>query len=204
MERTPFDIDEVPRPVDLSGATLLIEDQSPPLSELIDVTLKWSRNIYAETMLRSMAPEGAPKSAAGGLKALEETLGDWGIFPQYFLARDGSGLSRYDYLTADAATWLLTHLWRDPKHAEAYKMALPVFGVNGNVANRLKETPAAGRVWAKTGSMSQVRALSGYLETLEGEPLVFSFIVNGFRVPQREIDAAMDKALLRLVQFKRN
>ncbi len=205
MERTPFDFDDLPRPtMDLSGATLLIEDQSPPLSELIDVTLKWSRNIYAETMLRSMAPDGAPKSAAGGLKALEETLGDWGIFPQHFLARDGSGLSRYDYLTADAATWLLTHLWRDPKHAEAYKMALPQFGVNGNVANRLKDTPAGGRVWAKTGSMSQVRSLSGYLETLDGEPLAFSFIVNGFRVPQREIDAAMDKALLRLVQFKRN
>jgi serine-type D-Ala-D-Ala carboxypeptidase/endopeptidase (penicillin-binding protein 4) len=97
---------------------------------------------------------------------------------------------------------VLTHLWRDPKHAEAYRATLPVFGVNGNVANRLKETPAVGRVWAKTGSMSQVRSLSGYIVTAEGEPLVFAFIVNGFRVPSREIDAAMEKALLRLVEFK--
>jgi D-alanyl-D-alanine carboxypeptidase len=57
-------------------------------------------------------------------------------------------------------------------------------------------------VWAKTGSMSQVRSLGGYLETLEGEPLVFAFMVNGYRVPTREIDAAMDRALLRLVAFR--
>ena len=119
-----------------------------------------------------------------------------------FWRRDGSGLSRYDYLTADALTWVLTYMWRDPSHAELYRASLPVFGVNGNVANRLKDTPASGRVWAKTGSMSQVRSLSGYIVTVEGEPLVFAFMVNGFRVPTREIDAAMDRAVLRLVEFR--
>ena len=202
IERTPFDIDDVRLPPDMSKATLLVEDQSPTLTEIIDVSLKWSRNIYAETMLRSMAPDGAPKTAAGGLAALEETMNDWGIFRDYFLARDGSGLSRYDYLTTDALTWLLTHLWRDPGHAELYRASLPLFGVNGNVANRLKDTPVNGRVWAKTGSMSQVRSLAGYIVTVEGEPLVFAFMVNGFRIPQREIDAAMDRALLRLVDFR--
>ncbi len=202
IERTPLDIDAMRVVPDMSQATLLIEDKSPTLIEIIDVTLKWSRNIYAETMLRSMSPEGKPKSAAGGLAAIEATLNKWGIFREYFLARDGSGLSRYDYLTADALTWLLTYLWADPKHAELYRAALPVFGVNGNLANRLKDTPVSGRVWAKTGSMSQVRSLSGYIVTVEGEPLVFSLMVNGFRVPTREIDAAMDRALLRLVEFR--
>ncbi len=202
IERTPLDIDAARPQPDISKATLLVEDLSPPLAEIIDVSLKWSRNIYAETMLRSMAPEGAPKSAGGGLTALEETMSDWGIFGDYFLARDGSGLSRYDYLSTDALTWLLTYLWMDPKHAELYRASLPVFGVNGNVANRLKDTPANGRVWAKTGSMSQVRSLAGYVETLDGEPLVFAFIVNGFRIPSREIDAAMDRALLRLIDFR--
>jgi D-alanyl-D-alanine carboxypeptidase/D-alanyl-D-alanine-endopeptidase (penicillin-binding protein 4) len=202
IERTPLDIDDVRMRPDMSNATMLIEDQSPPLSELIDVTLKWSRNIYAETMLRTMSVESTEKSTAGGLAVLEETMNDWGVFREYFLARDGSGLSRYDYLSADALTWVLTHLWRDPRHADAFRATLPVFGVNGNVANRLKDTAASGRVWAKTGSMSQVRSLGGYIATAEGEPLVFAFIVNGFRVPAREIDSAMDRALLRLVEFK--
>ncbi len=203
IERTPMDIDEVKGRPDIGKMTmLLIEEKSPPLSEIVDVALKWSRNIYAETLLHSIAPEGQPKSWSGGLAALEETLASWGISRDYFLARDGSGLSRYDYLSTDALTWLLTYVWMDPKHAEPYRAALPQFGVNGTVANRLKDALASGRVWAKTGSMSQVRSLSGYLVTAEGEPLVFAFIVNGFRVPSRDIDAAMDKALLRLIDFK--
>ena len=103
-------------------------------------------------------------------------------------------MSRYDYVTADALTWLLTYMWMDPNHADRYRASLPEFGTSGTAANRLKNTPASGRVWAKTGSMSQVRSLAGYIVTSEGEPLVFAFIVNGFRVPQREIDAAMDRA----------
>jgi D-alanyl-D-alanine carboxypeptidase/D-alanyl-D-alanine-endopeptidase (penicillin-binding protein 4) len=202
IERTPLDIDDVRMRPDMSNATLLIEEQSPPLADIVDVALKWSRNIYADTLLLSMSPEGLPKSWAGGLAAAQETLTAWGVPAESYLARDGSGLSRYDYLSPDAVTALLTYLWSDQKHIEKFRAALPVFGVSGNVANRLKDTPASGRVWAKTGSMSQVRSLSGYLMTLDEEPLAFSILVNGFRVPSREIDAAIDRALLRLIEFK--
>jgi len=202
LERTPLDIDDAPTAPDMSKATLLVEDKSPALAEIIDVTLKWSRNIYAETLLRSMSPAGQPATAAGGLAAMDETLRRWGIFREFHLSRDGSGLSRYDYLTCDALIWLLTYMWLDPTHADLFRSTLPVAGVSGNIANRLKGTPAAARVWAKTGSMSQVRAFSGYAVTADGEPLVFSFMVTGFRVPTAEIDAAMDRALLRLVAFE--
>jgi D-alanyl-D-alanine carboxypeptidase len=67
----------------------------------------------------------------------------------------------------------------------------------------MTNTPAAARVWAKTGSMSNVRSLSGYALTLDGEPLVFSFMTTGFRVSASRIDAAMDEALVRLVKFPR-
>ena len=202
IERSPLDIDDVRMRPDMSKATLLLEAKSAPLRDIVDVTLKWSRNIYAETLLLSMSPEGQPKSWAGGLGAVAETLTAWGVPSESYLARDGSGLSRYDYLSAGAVASLLTHLWSDARHSEPYRAALPVFGVSGNVANRLKDTPASGRVWAKTGSMSQVRSLSGYVMTLEDEPIVFSIIANAFKVPSRDIDAAMDKALLRLVDFK--
>lgn len=197
-----IDIDDLRLAPDMTKATLLLEDRSPPLSEIIDVTLKWSRNVYAETLLMSMAPEGQPATTDAGLKAMTETLESWHVPTESYLARDGSGLSRYDYLSADALLALLTHVWSEPGLAETFKSALPVAGVSGSLANRMKETPAQGRVFAKTGSMSQVRSLSGYAMTLADEPLVFSIVVNGFRVPTKDIDAIVDKALVRLVAFR--
>ena len=199
-----IDIDDMARPMDRSRATLLLEEQSASLTEIIDATNKWSRNLYAETLLRSLSPAGSPATTEAGLKVLTETLRSWGVSNDYYLARDGSGLSRYDYLTPDALIGVLTYMWLNPALAENFRSTLPVAGVSGSLVNRMKGTPAEGRVFAKTGSMSQVRSLSGYVVTAEGEPLVFAFMVNGFRVPQRDIDAAMDRALLRLVQFKGN
>jgi D-alanyl-D-alanine carboxypeptidase/D-alanyl-D-alanine-endopeptidase (penicillin-binding protein 4) len=145
--------------------------------------------------------EGA--TADEGLKALRVTMLAWGIPPEGYLARDGSGLSRYDWITADTLAALLTHISKDAKHAELFRNALPVPGGSGTLETRMKDTPAQGHVWAKTGSMSQVRALSGYVTTMEGEPLVVSILVNGFRVPSRDIDAVVDKALVRIVEFRR-
>ena len=197
-----IDIDDVHSAQDRSKATLLLEDRSASLFDIVDVTNKWSRNIYAETLLRSLSPAGAPATTDAGLKVLTETLRSWGVSNDYYLARDGSGLSRYDYLTPDALIGVLTYMWLNPDLANNFRSTLPVAGVSGSLANRMKGTPAEGRVFAKTGSMSQVRSLAGYVMTAEGEPLVFAFMVNGFRVPQREVDAAMDRALLKLVALK--
>ena len=76
-------------------------------------------------------------------------------------------------------------------------------GIAGSIENRLKGTPAAGRVWAKTGSMFNIDTLSGYIVTADDEPLAFSFLANNFTVPSSEIDAMMDEALLKLAGFSR-
>ncbi|HXG88301.1 MAG TPA: D-alanyl-D-alanine carboxypeptidase/D-alanyl-D-alanine-endopeptidase [Vicinamibacterales bacterium] len=196
---TPIDIDDLRTVLKLSDATTLIDDRSPPLSEIIDVTNKWSRNIYAETLLHAMAPPGAPATGAVGIKRLRETLSAWGIPADSYLSRDGSGLSRYDFVSANALTLLLTRIAADPKHAELFRATLPVAGVSGSLANRMKGTVAEGRVAAKTGTLSHVRALSGYLTTLDGEPMVFSILVNSYQIPTGEIDAIIDRALVRMV-----
>lgn len=197
------DLDDLATPPNLDAASELFVDRSPPLAEIADVMMKWSRNIYAESMLLAIDDSGEPATGAGGLRQLRETLRSWGIQPEYYLPRDGSGLSRYDYVTADMLTWLLTYLWRDPRHAGAFQATLPVAGVSGTLANRMRGTPAEGRVRAKTGTLSNVRALSGYVTTLDGETIVFAMLANNFRVPAADIDAIMDRALSQVVEFRR-
>ena len=200
----PLDIDDARVKPDYGKATLLLEDRSSTLASIIDVCLKWSRNEYAETMLRSLAPVRDEATAEDGLAVVRDTLSKWGVAPQRYVARDGSGLSRNDYLSPEVLVAVLTAIWRDPRHVDAFRAALPVAGVSGTLANQLRDTPAAGRVWAKTGSMSNVRSLSGYLLTLDDEPIVFTFMATGFHVPGSQIDAAMNQAVLRLVRYPRD
>jgi D-alanyl-D-alanine carboxypeptidase/D-alanyl-D-alanine-endopeptidase (penicillin-binding protein 4) len=198
------DIDEVAVNWALADLQELIVDRSPPLLELVDVTLKWSRNIYAESMLLSMAPSDQPASSAPALDVMRFTLGQWGVPPEFYLPRDGSGLSRYNYVSAETMIWLLTYLWADPRHSEPFQSTLPVSGVSGTLANRMKGGPADGRVRAKTGTMSHVRSLSGYVTTRAGEPIAFSMIANDFRLSSAEVDALMDAALERVVEYVRD
>lgn len=198
-----LDIDDARVKPDYARATLLLEDRSATLASVIDVCLKWSRNEYAETLLRSLAPAGAEATAEAGLAVVADSLRQWGVPQELYVARDGSGLSRNDYVAPEALSIVLARVWRDPRHLEPFRSTLPQSAVSGTLAARMRNTPAAERVWAKTGSMSNVRSLSGYLVTLDGEPLVFSFMATGFHVPASQIDAAMDEALVRLVRFPR-
>lgn len=216
-------------PLNLGGPTLaelaedkrslreLIVDRSPPLSEIVDVMMKWSRNGYAETLLIALSPlaplttpaslqaptPATARTAARGLEALQFTLDEWGITKTAFRSRDGSGLSRMDYVSADSLVRLLTRMWMNPRLREPFRATLPLAGVSGTLAARLKGTPGMGHVWAKTGTLSNVRALSGYLETRAGETLVFSILVNNFVVPVSDIDKIIDRVLLKLVDLPR-
>ena len=198
-----IDVDQLQEPLTFDQAIELIADQSPPLSEIIDVAMKWSRNGYAETLLYALSPPGEPATAERGLAVLRETLTALGVPPESYLPRDGSGLSRYDLLTADSLSQVLTSIWMHPTHAAPFRATLPQAGVSGTLASRMRGTPAESRVWAKTGSMSNIRTLAGYAVTRDDEPLVFAFLVNNFRVPNAEIDAVFDRALVRLVDFRR-
>lgn len=197
------DIDDLLVKPDYSGAAVLIEDQSSPLAAILDVCLKWSRNEYAETLLRSLAPAQVQATAEAGLEVVRDTLRSWGVSPELYVARDGSGLSRNDYAAPEAFIGLLAHIFKEPRLFEPYRATMAMMGVNGTVGRRLQNTVAFQRVWAKDGSMSNVRSLSGYLMTLDNEPIAFSFMSTGFRVPSSQIDATIDEALVRLVKFPR-
>ena len=197
-----WDLDDLVRgatPVG-TGWTLIGRRESAPLSALGALFLKVSQNYYGEMFLKAIGRTPTrPGTAAAGRQVVRETLAKWGISADSFVMSDGSGLSRYDYVTADTIVTILKHVWQDEKLRGPFLAALPTSAYDGTLSGRMRDTPLAGRVQAKTGTISNMRALSGYLTTNSGERIVFSIIANHFTAPTREIDDVAEKLLLRLL-----
>jgi D-alanyl-D-alanine carboxypeptidase/D-alanyl-D-alanine-endopeptidase (penicillin-binding protein 4) len=86
---------------------------------------------------------------------------------------------------------VLDAMHRSP-HAALFRESLPIAGVDGTIRNRLRGTPAAGNVRAKTGTLDKARALSGYVATADGHTLLFSMLMNNFTVPNRDVEQVQD------------
>ena len=126
----------------------------------------------------------------------------WGLVPERdAVVRDGSGLSRHDYVTPEALVRILAAVQRDTAFRAFYD-ALPIAGVDGTIANRMKGTPAQGNVRAKTGFVDKARSLSGYVTTADGELLVFSLLCNNYTVPTREVERVQDAIATRLAGMR--
>jgi D-alanyl-D-alanine carboxypeptidase/D-alanyl-D-alanine-endopeptidase (penicillin-binding protein 4) len=186
-----------------SPVTPVATYRSPPLSALALRLMKNSQNQYAETLLKAVGAAAGPRTADSGRAAAQATLAAWGVPDGEVIQRDGSGLSRYDYVTPAAIVAILTHVDRIERLRGPFEAALPVAGRDGSLADRMKGTPAEGNARAKTGSMSNVRALSGYVTAADGEPLVFAIIANNFEVSADLAVKAIDAIVGRLARFRR-
>lgn len=196
------DIFNAPPP---STRRVLVETESPPLRDVATTMMKVSQNLYAETLFKALAAKnGGLGTAEGGRTVERAVLGSWGIPDGTYVQLDGSGLSRYDYVTADLIVTILEHIFRDPNQRDAFLATLPIAGHDGTMASRLKRTRAENNALAKTGSISNVRALSGYVKTRDGETLAFSMLGNNFTIPAGNVTWMADLAVETLANFARN
>jgi serine-type D-Ala-D-Ala carboxypeptidase/endopeptidase (penicillin-binding protein 4) len=173
------------------GGRTLARIVSPPIWEIATVLMKSSQNLYAEMLLRVIG-DG---TIDGARKTVTELLGSWNIKPDRFVLADGSGLSRYNYVTADMLVTILERMYRDSRHRERFMATLPIAGVDGTLERRMHGGKARDNVRAKTGSIANVRSLSGYVRTAGGETLAFSIIGNNFTMRGMAIDEITDKAV---------
>ena len=181
--------------------TVIDDHKSASLKEILTGMLKRSQNLYAETLVRTLGwKETGLGSFGNGKKIVEGELSKFGIKPGSYRYMDGSGLSRYDYISPEQIVTILSGMWNS-KLREIWCNALPIAGVDGTLSNRMKGTKAEGNVHAKTGTISNVRSLSGYVTTADGEPLVFSFIVNGHLQTSKETEDLTDGVLEMLAKF---
>ena len=175
---------------------VLVETSSPPLREIAVTMMKVSQNLYAETLLRAIGgAAGQAATAERGRAAARAIFTGWNVAPGSYVQADGSGLSRYDYVTAEMIVRLLERLHGDPRHRDAFVATLPIAGKDGTISTRLRATRAEANAVAKTGSISNVRALSGYVRTRDGELLAFSVLANNFTVPAATITWMTDLAV---------
>lgn len=184
--------------------------QSPPLSVIAAQTMKPSQNLYTELLLRTLGKTIAPNISLAnserttvddGIEVVKTFLRGAGIEPRgNFVQADGSGLSRHDYITANGTTQLLTHM-STHRFSAAFRDSLPIAGVDGTLRTRFKGTPAAGNLRAKTGTISGVASLSGYVTSAAGERLVFSIILNNYPEESSSRRSHLDAIALLLTTF---
>jgi D-alanyl-D-alanine carboxypeptidase/D-alanyl-D-alanine-endopeptidase (penicillin-binding protein 4) len=181
-------------PPDLPGQPLVLAShQSLPLLDDITVINKVSQNLHAEILLRLLGREkGTAGTVAGGLEVVRGFLNKAGISSDEYAFYDGSGLSRQNLVTPHAIVQLLQYASSQP-WAKSFQSSLPVAGVDGSLADRLKDLPPSTNVFAKTGSLGGVKTLSGYMTTVKGEPLAFSILTNNLNAPAKAVTDAMDQ-----------
>jgi serine-type D-Ala-D-Ala carboxypeptidase/endopeptidase (penicillin-binding protein 4) len=174
--------------IETTRGSILAKHVGPALYDDVVVTNKISQNQHAELFLRQLGLHVAGNgSVPGGLRVVRSFLTTRvGVLPDDFVFYDGSGLSGRDIVTPRAITHLLRYAATQPWGAK-WKASLPVAGEDGSLRYRFPNAPLKDHVFAKTGTLGEVHALSGYLDCASGQTLVFSVISNNHS-PQTSAD----------------
>lgn len=156
-------------------------------SDTLDIVLKRlnknSSNFVAEQLIKTIGAEvkGAPGSHVKGVEAVEDFLErEVGIRRGTYVMKNGSGLNDSNRFSASQATQLLLHMVQKFPIAPEYLSALAIAAKDGTLKYRFEGSEAVGRLRAKTGTLENVSALSGYVQAIGGERFVFSVMVNDF------------------------
>lgn len=187
-------------------AVLVAEHVSAPLSIYLKRLNKPSDNLVAECLLKTVGAKVKGKGTANadgtGATVAKEWFQSIGMDTSRVRMADGSGLSRVNFVSPRNLVLLLTHLHSRPDFAVFYD-SLPIAGVDGSLRNRMKNTAAANNCHAKTGYVSQVSSLSGYVKTADGEDLVFSILMNNHLAPNSVCRTIQDNIVAKLADYQR-
>jgi len=180
-----------------ADARLLASVQSPSLSEVVRDINKYSNNVMARQLFLTLgvAGAGAPATAEKSVKVIRQWLAGKGLpFPELVL-ENGSGLSRVERVSARSMGLLLVSAFKSPVMPEL-AASLPVVAVDGTMKKRLAGAAIAGQAHIKTGQLSGVRAIAGYVMDNQGRRLVVVFFINHANAGNAE---AVQDALLRWI-----
>ncbi len=177
----------------IDNRRVLARHVSVPVAQDIVMTNKVSQNLHAELLLRLLGKVFAKDgSLAQGTRVVRQFLVDAGISDSDFFFYDGSGMSMDDRIAPRAYTRLLSYAARQP-WGTAWRGTFPIAGVDGTLEGRFRNSPLKGKLWAKTGTLNETSALSGYLTAASGKTVAFSILVNGRRPGSHAEVPALEK-----------
>lgn len=179
---------------DKSGNNLTVT-QSPPLTDIIRVTNHESVNLFAEHLLKQLAfQKYGLGSTKEGCKFVEQFWKENGIGLDGFFMSDGSGLSRFNALTANQLVAILNYMKTNSRYASDFYQSLPTPG-SGTLASFSEKNFPGDCLHAKSGSMTRVRCYAGYMTTISGKQLSFAVILNNFTCSQSEAIRKIEEVL---------
>lgn len=171
------------------------------MEQTINVANSRSQNFYAEQILKTLGASIKKKGTfKSGLNVVKEMIGILGHRPDEYEIADGSGLSSRNRLTTSIITDLLCFMYNH-KYGKIFMDSLPVSGLSGSLKKRLVKPPYKSRVKAKTGYIASTSALSGFAETISGDLLAFSILINDFNVSHKKIKKLQDSICKALVDY---
>lgn len=189
-------------PYDPAKMRALFTVRSLPLREILSALEKPSQNQIAEILYKTLGLEKTGiGSADSGRAVVERQLASWGVPADGYLIRDGSGLSRFDYLSPETIVRVLDKIRADTAFHVFYD-ALPIAGVDGSLEHRMRGTAAVGKIHAKTGSVANARSLSGYAITADNHTVIFSLLANNWIVKQSAVDSVQNRIAVMLASLK--
>lgn len=180
-------------------AVPLLAFQGKKLAEIVQLFLKYSNNAIGESLVKALgARQGAPGSWPGGMAALRAELAGLGLSSEGWSAVDGSGLSYENRVSPRTLVSALRLAHDSFRFGPEFEAALPIAAADGTLEERAEAAALAVR--AKTGLLTRVTGLSGYARQADGRDVVFSILVNGFRVPAESAMDAVDGFVAALVR----
>ncbi len=194
-------VDLLTMPVDTSDMTLLAKHTSKPLREIMNIVNKDSDNMYTEMLMRAAQYRLTDSRAMHNesVAMVRNYVTTKGFKPANLYMKDGSGLASFNLLTTSEMSLFLYNMTSEP-FFDAYKASLSIAGIDGNFRTRFGRTRLIGNIEGKSGFISGVRAISGYINTEKNNTLIFSIITNNYPTRTLPIDQAHQAILQQLYE----
>lgn len=174
---------------------------SPPLADIIALTNQASVNLFAEHLINHIGVRvNHYGDAVSGASAITYFWNSKGLNTGGFNIFDGSGLSRFNTVTALQIASIVQFMMKGP-YAKVFEHSLAVGGESGTMASIGKGTVAHGRVKAKSGTLTRVKCYAGIVNTISGKKIAFAFLSNNFNCSTFDMKSKLEKLMIALAKY---